>query len=262
MRCKKCNARLAAHDLWCASCGTQSPAVKTELSALKSLSRSRENLAGKISSLVPAMGFAIILGVIPIAILMWIFASYINNEVDSSLGLILNLSIKSLLISIFVPFIMIPFASINSIQDYELRFAEMSKRLRLYPKYFIFSLINAAAIVLMYLICFGFPGLASDPILRLVYIVLINYWVAIALPAPVLMERHNLNPLKAIGKSYRHFHDVRWNIYLLALVLGLMNLFAFGLFIFPMLFTLPLAMFAIRDYVIKLESFELLDYRI
>jgi len=262
MRCKKCNAKLAAHDIWCAKCGFQSPVIKTELASMKSLKETREKLVGKISSLVPAMGFSILLGVIPIAVLIFITTQYIDNEVSRSLILIQNLMTKSVIISLFLPFIFIPFACISHKQDYQLSIAEVIKGLKLYPRYYQFSIINAVIISILYLICFGFPGFASDPILRLVYIVLINYWIAIALPAPVLMERHQLSPLKALQKSYRHFGDLRWNIYLLALVLGMLNLLAFTLIIFPMLFTLPLAFYAIRDYVIKLEEYELLDYRI
>nr|MDK2850648.1 hypothetical protein [Candidatus Cloacimonadota bacterium] len=262
MRCKKCNSKLAPHDIWCTKCGYQSPVVRTELSAMRSLKQSRKNLAGKITALVPPMGFSIILGVIPIVALAFIFAQYLDNDVDTSLRLILNLSIKSILISLFVPFILIPFACINRKQNYELSMSEVIKALKLYPKYFYFSILNSIIISIFYLICFGFPGFASDPILRLVYLALINYLIAIALPAPVLMERHQLSPFKALVKSYRHFGDLRWNIYFLALVLGLLNLLAFVLLIFPMLFTLPLALYAIRDYEIKLEEFELLDYRI
>jgi hypothetical protein len=91
--------------------------------------------------------------------------------------------------------------------------------------------------------------------------VLVNYWVAIVAPAPVIMERLGINPFRAISLSYRHLHDVRWNIYLLVLVLGILNLLAFGLAIFPLLFSLPLSWFAIRDYTIKLEQFELFESR-
>ncbi len=261
MRCKKCNVKLASHDIWCASCGAQSPIVKTDLAAMKSLGQSREKLSGKISSLVPAMGFPIILGAIPIAALIWIFANYINNDVSTIGRLLLNLSLKSILLSIFMPLLLLPFSEISNTEDYKLSLREMMQSLKNYPKYFVFSIINSFVVILFYLICFGFPGFASDPILRLVFIVLINYWIAIVLPAPVLMERKNLNPLKAIVTSYRHFHDVRWNIYLLALVLGLLNSLAFVLFIFPMLFSLPLSYFAIRDYTVRLEEYELLDYR-
>ncbi|MDI3503508.1 MAG: hypothetical protein PWP64_444 [Candidatus Cloacimonadota bacterium] len=262
MRCKKCNARLGTHDLWCVNCGMQSPVVKTDLAAMKSLKNSRKQLTGKISAMVPAMGFSIILGAIPIAMLIWIFNNYINNDVSTIIHLLLNLSLKSVLISIFAPMLLIPFNAISNHQEYHLSFAELRHALRSYPKYLLFCLLNALLLMFFYLICFGFPGFASDPILRLVWIVLINYWAAIVLPAPVIMERREVNPWKAIKLSYQHFADVRWNIYLLALVLAILNIAAFVLAVFPMLFTLPLSVFAIRDYIIKLEEYELLDYRI
>ncbi len=262
MRCKKCNTRLGSHDLWCMSCGIQSPVVKTDLSALKSLKSTREKLKGKVSSMVPAMGFSIILGAIPIAILIWIFASYINNESNTIGQLLLNLSLKSVLISLFVPMLLLPFSVICDHQDYSLKLKELLASMKYYPRYLAFALVNAVALMVFYLICFGFPGFASDPILRLVWIILINYWLAISLPAAVLMELKKVNPLKAIKLSYQHFADVRWNIYLLALLMVLFNGIAFALAIFPMLFTLPLLLFAFRDYVSKLVEYELLDYRI
>jgi len=262
MRCKKCNTRLGSHDLWCVNCGLQSPVVKTDLAAMKSLKKSRELLSGKISAMVPAMGFSIILGAIPIAILIWIFRNYVNNESGTISQLLLNLCVKAVLLSLFAPMLLIPFAVISKHDEYKLKFQDLLSKLKLYPKYLLFSLINALFLMFFYLICFGFPGFASDPILRLVWIVLVNYWAAIVLPAPVVMERQGVNPWKAIKLSYQHFSDVRWNIYLLVLVLGVLNTIAFLLAIFPMLFTLPLAIFAIRDYTIKLEQYELLEYRI
>jgi hypothetical protein len=260
MRCNKCNTRLADHDLWCVECGTQSPVIKAELSAMKSLGRTRTNLNNKISEMVPASGFSIILGVIPIALLSWIFHNYIHAL--GTAQMLLNLGIKSLMYSLFVPFLILPFTVISGDDDYVLKLRDLIAKLRNYPRYFLFCLLNSIFFVAIYLICFGFPGFASDPILRLVWIVLLNYWAAIVLPVPIIMERKQLNPLKAMVLSYRHFHDVRWNIYLLALVLGLLNLLAFALAIFPLLFTLPLSYFAIRDYIKLLEEYEMLEYRI
>lgn len=262
MRCKKCNTRLGSHDLWCMSCGVQSPVVKTDLAALKSLKHTRNQLKGKTSSLVPAMGFSIILGAIPIAILIWIFASFINNESNTIGQLMLNLSLKSVLISLFVPMLLLPFSVISNQQDYVLKLKDLLASMKHYPKYLLFALVNAAVLIVLYLICFGFPGFASDPILRLVWIVLVNYWLAISLPAVVVMERRKVNPIKALKLSYQHFADVRWNIYLLALLMALFNGLAFVFAIFPLLFTLPVMYFAFRDYVIKLEEYELLDYRL
>jgi hypothetical protein len=244
------------------SCGVQSPVVKTDLAALKSLKHTRKELKGKTASMVPAMGFSIILGVVPIAILVWIFTQYINNEINTIGQLIINLSLKSVLISLFVPMLLLPFSVISNQRDYTLKLKDLWANMKHYPRYLLFALANALVLMVFYLICFGFPGFASDPILRLVWIVLVNYWLAISLPAVVVMEIREVNPIKALKLSYQHFADVRWNIYLLALLMILVNGLAFGLAIFPMLFTLPCAFFALRDYVLKLENYELLDYRL
>ncbi len=259
MRCKKCNARLAEHDLWCVFCGMVSPVIHTELSSMSSMKRTRKALKAKYSEMVPATGFSIIMGVIPIAVLIWVFHNYIHT--DGTSQFLLTLMAKALLFSLVAPFMLLPFSRISASDCYELKLSAILAQLKHYPRYFVFSLINAIFFVLIYLICFGFPGFASDPILRLVWIVLLNYWAAIVAPAPVIMERMELNPLKAIALSYRHLHDVRWNTYLLVLVLGILNILAFSLAIFPLLFTLPLSWFAIRDYTIRLEQYELFDYR-
>ncbi|MFW5628927.1 MAG: hypothetical protein ACOCG6_06830 [Candidatus Cloacimonadaceae bacterium] len=260
MRCKKCNSRLAKHDLWCVECGTQTPRIKNELSALKSMKRSRQGLKPQISSNVPAMGFSIITGAIPIALLTWIFARYV--EYSTTMGLLLNLGLKSLLYSIFMPMLLLPFVSVCATEEYKIELKALLSSFRSYPRYFLFSLINALYFSLIYLICFGFPGFASDPILRLVWIVLLNYWFAISLPAPIIMERTGQNAWKAIKTSFKHLGDPRWNIYLMALLFILLNILGFTLLIFPALFTLAWSYFAIRDYVDLLIEYELLDYRI
>lgn len=260
MRCKKCNSRLADHDLWCVECGTQTSVIKTELSALKSMKKSREGIRSNVSAMVPAIGFSIITGAIPIALLTWIFSRYV--EYSTSVQMLLNLGLKSVLYSIFMPMLLLPFVSVCATDGYKIQLKDLLSSFRKYPKYFVFSLINALYFSLIYMVCFGFPGFGSDPILRLVWIVLLNYWIAIALPAPVIMERTGLNPLKAIGKSYKHFQDLRWNIYLMSLLFTLLNIFGFALLVFPALFTLSWSYFAIRDYTDLLIEYELLDYRI
>ncbi len=262
MRCKKCNARLAAHDIWCMSCGSQSPIVKTELSAMASLRASYEKLQGKWSEYVPVSSIAIILGLIPIMVLLYILNFVISLDNRSDIQYLLNLIVKSILFGIFVPMVLLPFSKIGTNRDYSLKLGSVADFIKPYGRYLIFSLINTLYFVLIHIICFGLPGFASDPILRLVWIVLLNYWVAIVLPVPILMEHKQINPLRAILLSYLHFHDLRWNIYLLALVLIGINALAFILAVFPLLFTLPLSYFAIRDYTLKLIDYQLLEHRI
>jgi len=264
MRCKYCNARLASHDLWCVDCGRQTSVVNSDLSALASLKETYRSFRSVASASVPGAAFAVIFGFLPIAVVLYLFNGIISLENGTVGGTLLNLLAKSLSISIFVPFMLIAFQPICAHKDYKLSLKEMTSALKSYPKYLGFTLINALFFVLIYIICFGLPNFSSHPILRLVWIVLVNYWIAISLPAAVLIPEIEVSPWKAIKLSYRHFHDVRWNIYLLGLVLGILlsiSILLFFLLLIPLVLCLALALFAVRDYIRKLISFELLDYR-
>jgi hypothetical protein len=244
------------------NCGNQTALLKTELSSMRSLKSTWHKLRALSSANVPAAGFAIILGIIPIAVILWMYMSVISSDISTDIKMILNLVVKTTSISLFIPMLLIAFNPLVLSEEYRICLKDVLKALRLYPRYLGFSLISGLFFVIFYIVCFGLPSFGSDPILRLVWIVLVNYWIAIILPAPVLMEKLSVSPVKAILLSYKHFHDLRWNIYLLALVLTILNALAFSLLIFPLLITIPLSWYAIRDYTNKLLEFELLSYRV
>ena len=225
------------------------------------LKKAWEELKHHKAEFVPAAGFSIIFGLVPIAILIWIFSGFVSLSTDTALKLIINLGIKSLAFSVFIPLVLIPFSPISNQTGYSFSSSELLSSLKDYPKYFLFSLISALYYSIIYIICFGLPGYGSDPILRLVWLVLVQYWVAIVLPVPALINIVPVNAWQAVKKCYLHFHDVRWNLYLMALALFALNALALLLFVFPLIFTLPLSFFAIRDYTRKLLEYELLDYR-
>ena len=261
MRCKHCNAKLADHDVWCVNCGRQTALPHNELSALATIKTSWANYAPLKSRSVPAAGFSVLLGVIPVAVLIWLFGSYIDLPGDSGLQTVFSLLVKALAYSIFLPFILLGFKPASQATSSVIEMSAMSKALRSYPKYFVFSLISALYYALIFVICIGLPNFGSDPILRLVWIVLLNYWVAIALPALVLMEEKTLSPFSAIRLSYRHFHDLRWNIWLLGLILFVLNALAFCFLLIGLVITIPFSWFVVRDYTRRLIEFELLEYR-
>ncbi len=261
MRCSHCNSRLAAHDLWCASCGRQTPLVKTELAAIPSLKRTWAKYSPFKGGNIPAAALAIILGIIPVAALVAIFHNFNMLYLDTvkNVGtLLLNLAILSVSLSIFVPFVLIAFKPVCEFEGYALGYRDYLAALKSYPRYLLFSLFSALYFVIIFLICFGFPNFGSDPILRLVWVVLVNYFIAVALPVPVLMERLKMNFWKAFWTSYKHFHVVRWNIYLLVLALLILNLAGFLLLILPLVVTLPLSWYAIRDYTDLLLRHEII----
>lgn len=198
---------------------------------------------------------------IPIVLLTFLWGGLLNIDSETALHLLLQIGSKVLAYSIFVPFIFIGLAAISNRQDYEYSLPMLKDAFKRYHAYFALALISAVYYTLIYLICFGFPGFGSDPILRLVWIVLVNYWWAIILPVPVIAETQKVSMIKALSLSYRHFHDLRWNLYLLALVLVIINFLALVFFVVGLAFSLPLSIFAIRDYTQKLIDYRLLDYR-
>lgn len=260
MRCKHCNARLATHDIWCVECGRQTSLPRKELSALNCLSQTWTSFSKVKSQTVPIAGAAVILGVIPIALITWLFQSFIQLPTETGMQVIASLLIKSLAYALFLPFILSPLGSViddktkRDIQSYFLS-------LKRYPKLFLFSLIVCLMYALFYVICFGLPKFGSDPILRLVWLVLLNYWAAIFMPAWVLMYIKDVSPFRSISLSYKHFHDVRWNIYLMILILAILNSLAAGLALVGLLITLPFSWFALSEYTRLLVDFELLEYR-
>ncbi|HQH50407.1 MAG TPA: hypothetical protein PLA08_03275 [Candidatus Cloacimonadota bacterium] len=261
MRCKKCNGNLAPHDLWCSSCGRQTPAVTSDLSAMASLARTWNSFKQYKGSNVPAAAISVIFGIIPMAVLIVLFHSFgllDLAEITNTPKLLLNLLILSLSVGVFIPFILIPFQPVSKTDNYTIGLMNMKKAMSAYPGYLLFSLLSALYFVVIYLICFGFPQFGSDPILRLVWIVLVNYYFALVLPVPVLMERKQLSFWSAFRMSYKHFHVVRWNIYLLALVLIVLNMVGFLLLLIPLVITVPLSWYAIRDYTDLLLDFEII----
>lgn len=259
LRCKHCNQRLAVHDVWCVNCGRQSPIVRGELSAIRSLKATWNEFQHAKSGNVPMGALSVILGVIPIAIMAWLFQSIVGFAADTSWDLIFGLLVKGMAFAVFMPFMLIGFSYVNNREKYVGDKAAALQALKSYPRYLPMSVAISLYYVLIYLICFGLPQFGSDPILRLVWIVLAQYWVVVLMPVPALMETQGIGFGKAFKLSYRHFHVVRWNLYLMLMAITLINLVAALLLIVPLVITLPLTYYAIRDYTARLVEYQLLE---
>jgi len=109
-------------------------------------------------------------------------------------------------------------------------------------------------------ICTGFLlKVATDPILHLVRFILVIYWLAIIMPAPLLILKNGITPLKAVTVSYKAGSETRWQHFFLLLFLFLINLLALipaGLGLF---FTLPLSYRMIYHYYNKMADYKLFD---
>jgi len=232
--------------------------VRQDLSALASLKRTWTEYSPLKGGNVPAAALAVLLGIIPMAVLIILFLYSNLLSFQTGGNMILSLSIIFISLSLFFTFILTAFDPVCKNKGYRLSFSDMKSGLRSYGRYLVYSLLSSVYFILIYVICFGFPNFASDPILRLVFIVLVNYWLAVVLPVPVLMERQGIGFWGALRLSYRHFHVLRWNLYLLGVIIFLINLAAFFLVLIPLVITLPLSWYAIRDYTDLLLDFEII----
>jgi hypothetical protein len=82
-------------------CGRHTSALKNELFSIKSLSETYRAYKVNMSSSLPGAAVAVILGLIPVAVLIWMFSSIIVLESNTTLQLLLNLLIKSIVFSLF-----------------------------------------------------------------------------------------------------------------------------------------------------------------
>lgn len=261
MRCKHCDARLAAHDFWCANCGKQTKVVTQDLSSWNSLTRTWSKYNPLKGLNIPAAAFPVLAGVLPCLALLFALNAFgrLNLSQNQATGsMLLNLFITSAGLSIFLPILLIPYKPACAEPGYTITLKDMLAGMRQYPRYLVLVLISVLFFVIIHLICFGLPQFSSDPILRLVWIVLVNYFLAVFLPVPVLMQRLNLNSWQAAKLSYRKFHVVRWQLFLLGLILVLMNFVATALVLVPLIIILPLSWFAVRDYVDLLLEYEII----
>ena len=257
--------------------------VTTDLAATRSMRETWQNYKGHLSAGAPWGSISVILGVIPVLLLLNLFPSILSFDTAKASGLLGDLFIKSLAVSLFLPFLLIGFNAVCKWLGHQPEKPVMSHILAAYPRYFTLALLSAFYYTLIYVICFGLPKFGSDPILRLVWIVLAQYWVVLILPLPVLMESHETSLFQSLRLSYRHFHVVRWNLYLMLLLLVIFNgipmgisaillskaLIATGvakcllllialLFLAPLAFTLPYSWLAVRDFTNRLMDYELL----
>lgn len=250
MRCSHCNEKLANHDLWCIKCGKQTELVAKDLSAIKNLNASWKNYKPFKGRNFPVGIWASLTGMLPLLILIWLL-----NHTLPAMGLWPFLALQSVVWTLFLPVMFVPFRAVCKSDGYKIDVKEYFSSFKSYFRYLLFSLISVLFYLTIFLVCQG------DPILNLVWLVLVLYWVAVVLPVPVIMERYNLNSIKAVKLSYKYLGDLRWNIFLMALILTVANFLAVLLLVIGLAVVLPFTWFAIRDFVDKLIENEVIEHK-
>lgn len=248
MRCPHCNEKTAVHDLWCSNCSKQTDVLSNELSAIKSLRETWKKYNPLKGQNYPIGIFSALTSWIPAILIIWVL-----NFTLPEMPRWESMLISNLVWLFLIPMLMIPLAMVCKKDDYVFRIKDLLASCGTYGKYMIFSLASVVFYLILFFVCQG------DPILNLVWLVLVLYWLAIVFPVPILMERMQLNPLKAIKIAYKAAGDVRWNIFRMLIVLFLLNMMATVLLLVGLVVTIPFTWLAIRDYTDKLIEFEVID---
>jgi len=249
MKCQYCNGKLAIHDLWCVNCGKRTDVISKDLSAISSLKLSWAKYKSVKGKNLPVGILSVLIGILPIYFLLWAF-----NFTTPDLPVWQVLMIRNIAWLLIIPMTLVQFTQICKRDDYILSVKDYLAAFNTYFKYILFILVSVVYYLVIHFICQG------DPILNLVWLVLVVYWITVILPCPILMERFKINVFKAIRLSYKDAGDIRWNLFLMIILLFSLNFIATVLFIIGLAITLPFSWFAIRDYVDKLIDYEVFQY--
>lgn len=245
MRCQHCNEKLANHDLWCVKCGKQSTLISNELSAKKNLNETWSKYKVYRGSNFPVGIWAFLTGFLPLLVLIWVL-----NFALPAMSLWKFIVLHSIVWTLFIPVLFVPFKAVCKTDGYKIDIKDYFNSFKSYIRYLPLAFISVLFYVIIFVICQG------DPILNLVWLVLVLYWVAIILPVPVIIERYNIGAFSALKISYKEAGDLRWNLFLMTIILFIADVLATLLLLIGIAITLPFTWFAIRDYVDQMIDYE------
>jgi len=241
-RNKLCNQKLAENAIFCPVCGEPTGALKNELSARKNWQQSWQKVKSNLGKYLPFSIFFIFT-----ALLVNVAALYVTWG---------NYWLVNLAMLFTVPFLLVPLA----INHYDFTISNYLKELRFYPQYWLFVLVSIVYFFLLKVICTGFLlNVAIDAILHIVRLVMVLYWIAIVLPAPVLIAAKRVNAVKAIRMSYVASAETRWQQFFLEILALLGIIIGAALAGLGLLVAIPLMYYAFISYYHALNELKLFE---
>ncbi|MFC1898311.1 hypothetical protein ACFLYJ_01940 [Candidatus Cloacimonadota bacterium] len=243
---KVCNNQLADHQIFCDKCGTSTGVLSKDLSAKQNWKQAWNQFKPEKASYYAFSIFMIIciFSFIGLSAVMGSQYFWYNN----------------LVLLFIVPLALIPFSFESNFLTEPFTIKKFFQYAQHYPKLFLFVLINIAFFIFLKILCTGaFLNIATDPILHEVRLILVLYWIAIVLPAPILMIRKKMNPLKAIIVSYKAGSETRWQQFFVVFFLFCANLLGLALAGLGLLVTIPFTYIIIERYYLRMDEYELFD---
>lgn len=237
--CSRCNVSLDELQVFCYECGEPTGALRSGLSARQTIKKVwEEHNEVKSKSYTFAIFYFFVL-LVPLAV---IIALTVHNYYLHNLSLL-----------IFLPLLFIPFAMAGDISG---RFTIKGyfNNIKFYPRYFIFILIN-----ILYFFIVKVITDSVDPMLNIVRLILVLYWLAIVTPLPSLIGNSKIPFLKALKDIYRGSKETRWQQFFLLVFGALINIAGLALIGLGLLVTVPFTFKFIDAYYRQMLKYKLLN---
>lgn len=240
---RKCGEKLSDDLIFCPTCGTHTGILAGKLSAKQNWSQTWQQF--KKNKSYPFSIFYVICILLPILLI-------VLHTSD-------NYWLSNAIFILVVPLALVPFGHRNYTTEPP-KIADYFQALKFYPYLLGFVFLNSLYFLILKIVCTGFLlNIVVDPILHIVRFILVLYWLSIVLPAPLIMLRQRINPLKAILIAHRASKEIRWQLFLLLLYIGFINALgalALGL---GLLVTIPLSFAVLEKYYLNLEEVGLVN---
>ena len=237
--CSKCDTRLDGEQLYCYECGEPSRVLKEEFSAFNNIKETWSDFKKRKGEYYPFALFYFFVLLVPFALII----NYTRG----------NYWLHNVSLLLFLPLLFVPF-SVSVWQEKErLTIGRYLSSLKIYFRYFVFILINIVYFALLKLIT-----TSVDPILNLVRLIMVLYWIAIVTPYAPMISFHDASALKGLLLLYRGGKETRWQQFYTALFLVIIN--ALGLLFagVGLLVTIPFSIAVIERYYRQMEKYSLL----
>ncbi|MBN1949459.1 MAG: hypothetical protein JW784_06915, partial [Candidatus Cloacimonetes bacterium] len=161
-----------------------------------------------------------------------------------------------------LPLLIIPFSLPGPFSGNPMTIRSYFRHLGYYPNYLFFIFLSILYFFVLKVVCTGYLlNLATDPILNLVRLILIIYWLVIISPTPLLMARKKINAVQAIIICYKAGDQTRWQQFYLLLLLLLINILGAALAGLGLLITIPFTYFALEKYFLSMENYKLFEVK-
>lgn len=248
MRCKHCNTQIQNSDIYCPKCRKKTQSIKENFKIWDVFKQSYEEVREPKNY---SFTFNLFFGIITFIFIVLLGFHYFSFNYSSDLVRYLT---ENAIFLIFVPILLIPFGIQNVVMEIGYGKELNNHILKLLPKYYLFVLVNILIFSLFKFMCIG------DPVLRLIRVILVLWWLAVLVPIPVMITKYNLNLYKLTRLSLKGFEDLRWQMFWGYLLILGANILMIAPLYFGYLRYGSLPYRAINGYVEKVAENGLLNY--